>query len=145
MFVFIKNSATDKLTTIAGSETVPIAWWWERIGEVNGNYVMISVSLMLSWMFYLIVSVVEVISWCLYISGSFEFARFYFSTIGYWGSIIFYAFPWIFALIQLVTKTTLAFPGSWGIFQFMVSLVLWIYTGLVHIFYIDDFVQFIDA
>ena len=61
---------------------------------------MLSYSLMFTFLFYLIVSFVEFIAWIIYMAGLPDFARFWFSTVGYWGSIIFYAIPWIFAAVQ---------------------------------------------
>jgi len=58
---------------------------------------------MMTFFFYLIVSFVEMILWIVYMTGEFEAARWYFSYIGYWGSIIAYALPMIFALIQMAT------------------------------------------
>jgi len=34
MFTYIKNNSNDaNLQTIAGVDTFPILWWWERLGE----------------------------------------------------------------------------------------------------------------
>lgn len=117
MFVYIKNTSADAdLTTIAGSATVPIGWWWERIGEASGKSNYLSISLMLGWFMYLIGGVVEFIAWIMYMTENMAFARFYFRTVGYWVSVIFYAVPFIFAVIQVCVQTTLTFPGSWALF-----------------------------
>jgi hypothetical protein len=60
---------------------------------------MLSYSLMFTFIFYALVSFVELIAWAFYMAGSPGFARFYFSTIGYWGCIVTYAVPWIFAAV----------------------------------------------
>jgi len=100
MFTYLKNLTTDAaLTTIGGTEVIPLFWFWERIGQTNGPYVYISVSLLCTFLLYGGISLVEVIAFALIGSGEVEFAAFYFSTVGYWGSIIGYAFPWIFALL----------------------------------------------
>lgn len=100
MLVYLKNVDADaNLATINGSQTVPIGWWWERIGEVNGTYVYLALSLMMTFFFYFAVSVIELIAWIIFLTGDMAFARLWFSTVGYWGTIIAYALPWIFAAV----------------------------------------------
>ena len=63
---------------------------------------MLAASMMLTFFLYFGVSVMELIAFFVYLEGTNRaFARFYFSTIGYWGSIIGYALPWIFALVHI--------------------------------------------
>lgn len=100
---------------------------------------------MSTFFLYLIVSFVELIAWFCYLDGYFDFARFYFSYIGYWLSIFGYAVPFVLEIIQLIIKGSITFPGTWAIYHLLGSLILWIFAGLSHIFYIDDFVAFIDA
>ena len=103
MFVQIKNVASDQqISLLAGGYTIPVIWWWERIGESNGVYNMLAASMMLTFFLYFGVSVMELIAFFVYLEGTNRaFARTYFSTIGYWGSIIGYALPWIFALVHI--------------------------------------------
>ena len=146
MFISLNNDAPDGLlTTIAGLQTLPVGWWWERIGEIKGRANTLAASLLLTWLLYLIISVVELISWIMYLAGNAGLARFYFSTVGYWGSLIGYAGPWIVAIIQLVLVPQNAFPSVWATFHLIVSFVMWVGTGLVHIFFIDAFIAHVDA
>ena len=90
------------LKTLAGKATIPIGWWWEQLGTSNAS---LALSLMTTWFFYLAVSVVEAGTWIVYMyrdkeeKAILEWAVFYFSTIGYWGSIVGYFFPFLFAVI----------------------------------------------
>lgn len=117
MVISIKSSSTESdLKTLSGEVTLPIGWWWERIGETNkvelpqfagadaNKYWLFALSLMFSFVFYFLISVIELFSWLIYMITQSQFARFYFSTVGYWGSIFGYAIPWIFAVAQVLSK-----------------------------------------
>jgi len=97
----------------------------------------LAVSLMLMWVIYAIVSVVEFVAYVMYLTGTMGFARWYFSTVGYWGAVVAYGLPWVFALVQLSTETVAVWPGSWSIFQFMTSFIIWMLALFIHIYYID--------
>lgn len=71
---------------------------------------------MLSFFFYAAVSVTELVAWIMYMFDSMLFARFYFRTVGYWGSLIFYSMPALFAFVQAMVNSTIIFPGSWTLF-----------------------------
>jgi len=93
----------------------------------------------------MIVSFVEMVAWFCYLDGYFQFARFYFRTIGYWTSIFFYGMPFFFEIVQLVLKGSITWPGTWAIYHLFGSLVFWLLAGITHFVYIEDFVSFIDA
>jgi len=117
MFVYIKNVSTDPdLITISGSKTVPIGWIWERIAEYNGTNRYLSLSLLHSYFLYAAVSATEAVTWILYMFGYIGPARWYFRNVGYWGAVVVYALPPMFAFIQMVTESTITFPGSWALF-----------------------------
>jgi hypothetical protein len=61
----------------------------------------LAASLATTFILYFVVSGIELISFFVYLGGDKEFARFYFSTIGYYGSIIGYAIPWILAFAHI--------------------------------------------
>merc|ERR1712224_1130273 len=89
-FVYIKNQSGDTdLYTInnCGSATIPLLWWWERISQTNGTYIWLAVLLMLTFILYGVISFAELIAWALYMDGYYDFARIWFTTVGYWGSI----------------------------------------------------------
>ena len=103
MLVTIKNADTDSnLRLFKGEEVVPISWIWERIAEVNGIYNYLALSLCFTFLLYFIVSFIECVTWILYIT---DFDKspmeFYFSTVGYWGSLVGYSIPWILAVVHL--------------------------------------------
>lgn len=77
--------------------------------------------------------------------GYYEFARFYFATIGYWLVLIGYFLPVITCIIQVAEQGTTVFPGSWTLYHMVMSFALWLFCGLIHIIYIVPFISFIDA
>lgn len=100
MFIYVKNTSTDNdLMTLAGRKTVAIGWWWERIAEFSGKSRYLGLSLMLTFVLYAAVSATEFVSWVMYMFGHTWFARWYFRNVGYWGSVIFYGLPPVFAFI----------------------------------------------
>lgn len=146
MFVYVKNTSADTdLYTIGNVRTVPIGWWWERIAEYQGKSIYLGLSLMFSWLFLGAVSVVELVAWIMYMYDNMWFARWYFRTIGYWGTILFFGIPTVFAFVQAGLQSTNVFPGSWTLFQLISSFIIWITTMLIHIYFIDDFIVFIDS
>lgn len=148
LFYFNNTSTDPDLTTIGGSTVaIPILWWWERMAESGGAYVYLAFCLMWNFVVYGVVSVVEMVAWIMYLMGDMKFARFYFSTIGYWGSIVTYAFPWVFAVCQLASTMrgiTFSFPGVWTLALFIIGSILWIVCGQLHIFFVPAFVMRID-
>ena len=118
MFFYRKNKNSDPdLSNLAGETVVPIGWWWERIGETNGRYIHLSVSLMFTFFLYMLVSFVEFILWILYCFEIMDPARWFFHTVGYWGSLVGYFLPVLFAMIQLgstLSGQTTSFPGAWS-------------------------------
>lgn len=115
------------------------------MSETNGTYVWHALSLMLTFLFYGLISFPELIAWALYMDGYYDFARWYFTTIGYWGTIFAYPLPAIFELIHLVYYDIKTFPGTWAVYQIVFSVLVWVTTMLLHIYYIDPFVTFMDS
>jgi len=101
-FFYLKNKTSDaNLRTLSGNDTIPIGWFWERMTEYGGVQGWVAASNFLGWTLYLFISVVELAAWICYEFGSLGFAEYYFSTIGYWGSIFFLPLPWLAACIHL--------------------------------------------
>lgn len=101
-----------------------------------------------SWITYLVVSVVELVAWFFYIAEFYAFPRFYFSTIGYWGSLVGYLFGPLFAVVHMgVTLEGILtnFPGTWNLFLVVTGLILWVVHGLLHIFFVPPFLAMIDS
>lgn len=142
MFVYFKNfNADPDIQTLTGStSTVPIAWWWERVAEVNGGYRWHAAALMVTFVAYGVVSFMEMIAWFAYVDSKYTFARFWFSTGGFWMSIFLYPVPVVLELVHLTLHGSVAFPGSWAIFHMIMGFGLWLFSGLTHIIYIDAFV-----
>jgi len=110
--------------------------------------VYLSVSIMFSFITYLLFSVVELIAWIFYLAGEYDFPKFYFSIIGYWGTLTTYWIGPLFAIIHLAVTLVgdaANFPGSWTLFLMIMGLILWIVHGLLHIFFVDAFVDYIEA
>jgi len=121
---------------------------WERAVEKDGKYVYLSISLIIYWFTYLAVSVVELVAFVFYLLKEFEFPRFYFSTVGYWGSLIAYFFGPLFAVIHLLATLESNidnFPGSWTLWLIVAGSCLWLIHGLLHIFFVPEFLKYIDA
>jgi len=147
--LYIKNVPQDEdLVALNGGTVLPIGWFWERVGEANGTYTYFALGLMLNWLFYALVSAVEFIAWVLYLNGSDYFAAWWFSTIGYWGSIIGLPLPWIFMSVYIgdtLKGVTNVFPGTWAIFVLVMTLLMWITFATLHIVYVPDFLAHIAA
>jgi len=121
---------------------------WERAVEVDGKYVMLAVSLIIYFFTYLLVSVVELVAFVFYLFEEFAFPRFYFSTVGYWGSLVLYFFGPLFALIHFADKLegkVTNFPGTWTLWLIVGGSCLWLIHGLLHIFFVPAFLVYIDA
>ena len=156
MFVYIRNDTLDlPLTNYNGDEVIPVAWWWERMWVANDtrditNYVFFALSLAFTFLVYLAVSVVELIAWIFYITDTdYSFARFYFSTIGYWGTLVGYGTPvlWIILHITLEQPKSydIVFPQAWSCYILAFSLLWWLGFGYLHMVYAPKMVAHIDA
>ena len=153
MFVYIRNSELDApLSTFAGTAVVPVGWWWERLGtsdQSNDNYVLFALSLMFTFFAYLIVSVVELVAWIFYMTGDLTFARMYFTTVGYWGSIVGYALPCIFIILHIGIEqpksADIVFPQAWSCYILAFSLLWWLGFGYLHMIEVPKFAAHIDA
>lgn len=115
------------------------------MAEPQGTEGWIGASLFFGWWTYLFVSVMELAAWIVYETGDLGFAQFYFSVVGYWGSILTYPLPWLFAAVHIGVYGVDNFPGSWAIFLLVIQTVLWIVHSLLHIYFVDDFLLYIDA
>jgi len=105
--------------------------------------------LMFNFVFYLLVSVVEFVAWMFYLTNTdIYFAAWWFSTIGYWCSIIGLPLPWIFMAVHIQTQlegNIDIFPGTWAVIVMVFTLSMWIAFAGLHIFYVPDFLRHIAA
>jgi len=102
-------------------------------------------SLFTGFFIYFFVSVMEFIAWIVYETGNLGMAQWYFRTVGYWGSLILYAIPFIFAILQIGIKGQADFPGNWAIMHLICEGLVWIFFGYIHIFWIDAFDAYVNA
>jgi len=79
------------------------------------------------------------VGWSLYMADMPTFFVFWASVFGYWGSLVLYAIPWIFAALEIAItlkgKVTDA-PGSYVLFILIVYMSLWILNGIIHLIYV---------
>lgn len=138
--LYLKNNDGDAdLTALNGGTIFPIGWFWERVAESNGEYNYFAMALLSNFLFYGLVSAVEFVSWMFYLNGDPYFAAFWFSTIGYYASILALPLPWIFSAVYLretLKGITTVFPATWAIFLLIVTLVMWIVIMGLHINYV---------
>jgi len=146
MLVYIKNRASDAdLRTVLGVPAFPVSWWWERLTRDGDTANWLSWSLLTGFITYFMVSVMEFIAYIFYETGNLGVALWYYRTIGYWGSTIAYSVPFILSIIQVGVQGTDEFPGTWSIFTLCFFGAQWVMDGLIHIFYIEDFMAHIAA
>jgi len=85
---------------------MPLIWFWRHIASPKAGWM--AASYFSFFWGYLLVSFVELIAWVLYAKYSMIGpAVFWYSKVGYWGSIILYIFPWLWAMCHLALPTEL--------------------------------------
>lgn len=148
LLYFKNNGADSDLTALNGGTIFPIGWFWERISEANGIYNMFALALFFNFFFYGVVSAVEFVAYFFYLNGEPYFAAFWFSTIGYYGSLFGLPLPWIFAAVYLndqLKGVTTIFPATWDIFLLIVDLIMWVVISAAHIYYVPKFLVHVAA
>jgi len=148
--LYIKNTAKDlDLTALNGGTVFPIAWAWERVAEPNGIYNYFALGLVSNFVFYFLVSVIEFATWFLYLNNmNLWYAAWWFSTIGYYGSIFGLALPWIFMAVHIDIQMEGyidTFPGIWALVILIITLAMWLSFAVVHIIYVPQFLLHITA
>jgi len=104
-FIFVKNTSGDTgLKTIAKVEVLPIGFFWERFATENDAYSYMSLSMFANFWVFLLVSFAEMLGWIAYIMGEPSFFGWYVNVIGFWGSIVLYMLPPIFAISHIGLK-----------------------------------------
>lgn len=86
-------------------------------------------------------------AWAIYMTGDHEFARFYFPGIGYYGSVIAYAVPWIFSVTHMAVTlggNNNGFPGGYTLWLIVVQLAMWLACGIIHIVYVPEFEAYLE-
>ena len=106
-----------------------------------------------TFLFYLMVSVTEMVSWFVYLGGNGTFAAFYMGVVGYWGSIVLYMLPPLFALFHFavpvsnggISGALNAIDSGTDLFLLIVGGGLWITHMVLHIMYVPRFVKHVAA
>ena len=77
------------------------------------------------------------ISWFLYLSGDPIFMLIWSSTVNFWGALVIYVLPWMFAILDIALATT---PSTASWFMFAGSILVWLAIGIVNILFTDRFI-----
>merc|ERR1719203_1198327 len=148
MFLYLKTSDLDILM----GDKIPLTWFWDALSNANYGF---SGAMYMSYFFgYLIVSVIELVGWVLLKMGNAGLALMWTPLIGYWGSLILYLLPPLFAAFQLFFAVTSGgFDGVSTAFGYTNALVLgliiggisWLAHELIHFLFTDRFVAHVLA
>jgi len=145
--LYLKNTEDDAdLIALNGGTIFPIGWFWERVAEANGLYNYFAMSLMANFFMYALVSAVEFCAWIIHVNGDPYFAAFWFSTLGYYGSIFGLPLPWVLSAVYIsetMDGVTDIFPGNWAVFTLVMTLIMWIVIAGLHIYYVPAFLEHI--
>ena len=77
----------------------PIAWFWTNLN--NTTMGRVAISYFCTMLSYFLVSFIELIAWFIYLIGDPSLMVFWTSVFGFWGSLILYILPWLFAIFHL--------------------------------------------
>ena len=80
--------------------TIPIDWWWTALQSPITGWM--AASYLSTFIAYIVVAVPELLAWLVLSTGYPAFARTYFSSVGYWGSVILYAVGPTFAMMHML-------------------------------------------
>jgi len=100
---------------------------------------------------YMCVSFVEVFAWIAYAAGYNLMMRVWIEFTYY--TFIWYAPAWIFALVEMTATTEagglemqiLAPDFLNSFFLFMIGISLWLYIGIIHLYYVPQLMDHIDT
>lgn len=93
-FVYVETARGDRLTP-----RYPIAWFWTNLNNTTMGWV--AISYFCSVISYFLVSFIELIAWFIYLIGDPGLMVFWTPVFGFWGSLIIYILPWLFAIFHL--------------------------------------------
>jgi hypothetical protein len=150
-FIYIKKDATFNLKIdidgVGQTNTITLAWMFENL--MSTQYGWISASLFTSFWLHMLTSLVELIAWAaLWIFEDYTLFAWWSSTIGWWGSVAIGPLPVVFALLQIildVKKGGFAYNtdqevGAFTVWVLVMSAIVWLFNGIVHIIYINRLV-----
>jgi hypothetical protein len=90
-----------------------------------------------NWVIYLLISFIEMVAWFVYLAGYPTFMLIWTSTVNFWGCLIIYVLPWMFAVLD-IALATLPSEASWFIFGG--SFGVWLVLGIINILFTDRFI-----
>ena len=130
---------------------IPITWFWSNLNNSTRGFV--AASYFTTFLFYLLVSVTEMVAWFVYLEGDGMFAALYMGLVGYWGSIVLYILPWLFALFHFTAPVTNGgIAGAMGnlstgtdLFMLIGGFCFWIIHMALHIMFVPRFVNHVAA
>merc|ERR1719272_1514720 len=143
-FLFIPNTYD---LSYYGSLPLPLIWMWGGLG--NANYVWTALNYLFIFLTFGLASVPEFAGWFMYMNNyNVKFLSWYATTIGYWVSLIGFFFPMLWSLLQLalapVSGSSTAEFFNNSIFNVIVGLVMWLFIGLVHIFFAPTYHYYVN-
>jgi hypothetical protein len=148
MFLYIGTTSADTLT-VSGTASIPFLWMFSNLG--TAATMLQALSLLMTFVFYMVVSVVELVAWIVSMGGDYAFAKLWMGLIGYWGSLIAYVVPPVFAMLHaLLASPNLAGSATAAgfthdLFLMIAGFTLWIAHGLLHILFVPRFIAHIEA
>lgn len=91
----------------------------------------------------MLVSVIEFIAWFWWLSGEGAWLAWWSASVGWYGSVLVYPLPWLFALFQIcMTYDMGGFGGNYtqeygtnAVFLVIMGGLIWLFSGLVHVIY----------
>jgi len=85
------------------------------------------------------------ITFIMYEHGYLGYALWYFRTIGFWGSLVVYAIPFILAVVQVGIEGYEVFPGTWSLVLMCFFGAIWIMSATIHIMYLSAFIAHVES
>lgn len=119
---------------------MPLLFFWGRITETNGEYIYLAGSLLFTFFGYLLVSLIELIAWIFYMLGEPGFFAFFASIVGYYGSLVLYVIPVMFAIMHIAITlkgTITATPGAYLVYLITGGTLFWLINVFVHVYFTE--------
>jgi len=136
-WLYIKNTYD---LSYHGVSMIPIAWMFPALFAKNSTYYWTALNYIFIFIVFGLASLPEFGAWFMYLNNhNVKFLGWYSTTIGYWTSLIGFFLPMLFSLLQLVLAPVSALSTAEffnnSIFMMIMGLVMWLFSGLVHIFF----------
>jgi hypothetical protein len=136
-FVYIKNTSRGTmLQSVAGTEVLPLLFFFERMGEADGDQVYLALSMFATFMSFIIVSVTEAIGYIFYLYGDRDFFVLWVEFVGVYGSCVLYLIPVMFAIMQMLIQmggSLQAAPGAYCVWLSAIGGIYWLINAIIHV------------